>query len=167
MTEKIAKYFTGLLAGLNFSKEFIVFFLSAFPIMEVRGGMIVASLLDVNPYKALILGILGNLLPIPFLIFFLKPIFKWMRKFEKFDKLINKLEAKAYKNKDKIAKYQFWGILLLVAIPLPGTGAWTGCLVSSVFDVDKKISIPACMLGVLIASLIMLVLSYGILGRIL
>jgi len=144
----------------------IVIFLSAFPILEVRGGMIVASLLNMNPYKALLLGILGNLLPIPFLIFLLKPVFNWMRKWKKFAKIVEFLEKKAYRKKDKIEKYQFWGILLLVAIPLPGTGAWTGCLVSSVFDVPKKISILACSIGVLIASLIMWIISYGILGMI-
>ena len=165
MTEKVAEYFTNLLVGLHLSKEFIVIFLSAFPILEVRGGMVVASLLNMNPYEALLLGIIGNLLPIPFLIFLLKPIFNWMRKWKRFSKLITYLENKAYRKKDKIEKYQFWGILLLVAIPLPGTGAWTGCLVSSVFDVDKKISIPACSLGVLIASFIMWIISFGILGR--
>ena len=166
MTEKIAKYFTGILVGLHLSKDFIVVFLSAFPIMEVRGGMIVASLLEMNPYRALILGILGNLLPIPFLIFLLKPVFKWIRKWKTFEKIVTYLENKAYKKKDKIEKYQFWGILLLVAIPLPGTGAWTGCLVASVFDVPKKISILACSLGVLSASLIMWIISFGLLGKI-
>lgn len=166
MTEKIAKYLTGLLVSLHLSKEFIVIFLSAFPILEVRGGMIVAKLLGMNPYLALFLGIFGNLLPIPFLIFLLKPVFKWMRKWKAFEKIVTYLENKAYKKKDKIEKYQFWGILLLVAIPLPGTGAWTGCLVSSVFDVPKKISILACSLGVICASLIMWVISFGVLGMI-
>ena len=166
MTEKIAKYLTGILISLHLSKEFIVVFLSAFPILEVRGGMIVASLLDMNPYWSLLLCIIGNLLPIPFLIFLLKPIFEWMRKWKTFSKIVTSLEDKAYKKKDKIEKYQFWGILLLVAIPLPGTGAWTGCLVASVFDVPKKISILACSLGVLSASLIMWIISFGILGMI-
>ena len=166
MTQKIAAYLTTLLTSLHFSKEFIVLFLSAFPVLEVRGGMIVASLLNMNPYKALLLGIIGNLIPIPFLIFLLKPVFNWMRKWKKFAKLISYLEDKAYRKKDKIEKYQFWGILLLVAIPLPGTGAWTGCLVASVFEVDKKISILACSLGVISASLIMWVISYGLLGMV-
>lgn len=167
MTEQIARYLTELLVSLHLSKEFIIVFLSAFPIMEVRGGMIVASLLGMNPYSSLILCILGNLLPIPFLIFLLQPIFRWMRKFKTFSKVVTYLENKAYKKKDKIEKYQFWGILLLVAIPLPGTGAWTGCLVASVFDVPKKISILACSIGVLSASFIMWIISFGILGSIL
>lgn len=166
MTKKIAKYMTSLFVSLHLSKEIIVIILSSFPILEVRGGMIVASLLGMNPYKALLLGILGNLLPIPFLIFLLKPFFNWLRKWKSFSKIIAFLEKKAYKNQEKISKYQFWGLLLLVAIPLPGTGAWTGCLVASVFDVPKKISIFACVLGVLIASLIMWIISYGILGMI-
>ncbi len=166
MTEKLAAKLTALLASLHFSHELIVLFLSAFPIMEVRGGMIVARLLGMAPGKALLLGIIGNLIPIPFLIFLLKPVFNWMRKWKKFAKLVESLEKKAYKKKEKIEKYQFWGILLLVAIPLPGTGAWTGCLVASVFDVDKKISILACSLGVLSASLIMWIISYGFLGMI-
>ncbi len=166
MTEKIAAYLTSLLTSLHFSKEFIVLFLSAFPILEVRGGMIVAKLLQMDPYEALLIGIIGNLIPIPFLIFLLKPIFNWMRKWDKFAKVVGFLEEKAYRKKEKIEKYQFWGIFLLVAIPLPGTGAWTGCLVSSVFNVDKKISILACSLGVILASLIMWIISYGILGMI-
>ncbi len=166
MTEKIAQYLTGILVSLHLSKEFIVIFLSAFPIMEVRGGMIVAKLLGMDPYLSLFLGIIGNLLPIPFLIFLLKPLFRWMRKWKSFAKVITYLENKAYRKKDKIEKYQFWGILLLVAIPLPGTGAWTGCLVASVFDVPKKISILACSLGVLSASFIMWIISFGVLGMI-
>ena len=167
MTTEIAKYLTELLVSLHLSKEFIVMFLAGFPIMEVRGGMIVASLLGMDPYLSLLLCIIGNLIPIPFLIYLLKPVFKWMRKWKPFEKVVTKLEEKAYKKKDKIEKYQFLGILLLVAIPLPGTGAWTGCLVESVFDVPKKISITACSLGVLSASLIMWVFSFGVLGSIL
>ena len=166
MLEEIARYLTEVLESLHFSKEIIVVFLSAFPIMEVRGGMIVASLLKMDPYTSLILCIIGNLLPIPFLIFLLKPVFEWMRKWKAFEKVVTRLEEKAYKKKDKIEKYQFFGILLLVAIPLPGTGAWTGCLVASVFDVPKRISILACSLGVISASLIMWVISFGILGEI-
>jgi len=167
VTNGLAKYLTDLLISLHLSKEFIIIFLSAFPIMEVRGGMIVASLLGMNPYTSLVLCVLGNLLPIPFLIFLLQPIFRWMRKWKPFAKIVTYLEKKAFKKKDKIEQYQFWGILLLVAIPLPGTGAWTGCLVASVFDVPKKISILACSLGVLSASFIMWVISFGILGSIL
>ena len=167
MTNGLAKYLTDLLINLHLSKEFIIMFLSAFPIMEVRGGMIVASLLGMNPYTSLILCIIGNLIPIPFLIFLLQPIFRWMRKWKAFEKIVTYLEKKAYKRKDKVEQYQFWGILLLVAIPLPGTGAWTGCLVASVFDVPKKISILACSLGVISASFIMWVISFGILGSIL
>ncbi len=167
MTNGLAKYLTELLISLHLSKEFIIMFLSAFPIMEVRGGMIVASLLGMNPYTSLILCIIGNLIPIPFLIFLLQPIFRWMRKWKAFEKIVTYLEKKAYKRKDKVEQYQFWGILLLVAIPLPGTGAWTGCLVASVFDVPKKISILACSLGVISASFIMWVISFGILGSIL
>lgn len=166
MAENIATSISTFLASLHFGKELIVFLLSGFPLLEVRGGMIVASLMKMDPGLSLLLGILGNLLPIPFLIFLLKPVFNWMRKWSKFRKIVEALERKAYKKKDKIEKYQFWGILLLVAIPLPGTGAWTGCLVASVFDVDKKISILAASVGVIIASLIMWLISFGVLGRI-
>ena len=96
----------------------------------------------------------------------LKPIFNWMRKWKPFAKIVTKLEEKAEKNKGKIEKYEFFGLLILVAVPLPGTGAWTGCLVASVFNIDKKISIPACILGVVIASLIMWGVSFGIIGKI-
>lgn len=166
MAEALAHYFTELFTDLNFGKELIVFIVSMLPILEVRGGMIVASLLELNPYLSLLIGFLGNVLPIPFLIFLLKPIFAWMRKWKIFAKIVTKLEEKAEKNKGKIEKYEFWGLLLLVAIPLPGTGAWTGCLVASVFNIDKKISIPTCILGVLVATLIMWAISFGIIGKI-
>ncbi len=166
MAEALAHYFTELFTDLNFGKELIVFIVSMLPILEVRGGMIVASLLELNPYLSLLIGFLGNILPIPFLIFLLKPIFAWMRKWKIFAKIVTKLEEKAEKNKGKIEKYEFLGLLLLVAIPLPGTGAWTGCLVASVFNIDKKISIPACILGVLGATLIMWAISFGIIGKI-
>lgn len=166
MAEALAHYFTELFTDLNFGKELIVFIVSMLPILEVRGGMIVASLLELNPYLSLLIGFLGNILPIPFLIFLLKPIFAWMRKWKIFAKIVTKLEEKAEKNKGKIEKYEFLGLLLLVAIPLPGTGAWTGCLVASVFNIDKKISIPACILGALGATLIMWAISFGIIGKI-
>ena len=166
MAETLAHYFTELFTNLNFGKELIVFIVSMLPILEVRGGMIVASLLELNPYLSLLIGFLGNILPIPFLIFLLKPIFAWMRKWKIFAKIVTKLEEKAEKNKGKIEKYEFLGLLLLVAIPLPGTGAWTGCLVASVFNIDKKISIPACILGALGATLIMWAISFGIIGKI-
>ncbi len=166
MAETLIDYFTKFFTNLNFSKELIIFILSGFPILEVRGGMIAAGLFHLDPVTSFIICLIGNLLPIPFLIFLLKPIFKWLRRFKFFEKFIGFLERKAEKNKSKIEKYQFWGLLILVGIPLPGTGAWTGCLVASVFDVDKKISIPACMLGVLLASIIMWIISFGVIEKI-
>ena len=166
MAESLASFFTNLFTNLHFSKELIVFIVSMMPILEVRGGMIVASLLNMDPYISLIISFIGNILPIPFLIFLLNPIFDWMKKHQKFTKFVNWLEEKANKNKEKIAKYQFWGLLLLVAIPLPGTGAWTGCLVASVFNVPKKISVLACILGVLGATIIMWLISFGVLAKI-
>ena len=101
------------------------------------------------------------MLPVPFIILFIKKIFEFLRRFSFFDKFIGKLEAKTEKNRDKVLRYKQWGLLLFVAIPLPGTGAWTGALFAALLDIDLKKSFPIIALGVLIAGVIVAVLSYG------
>lgn len=101
------------------------------------------------------------MLPVPFIILFIKKIFEWLRRFKVFDKFIAKLEAKTERNKDKIMKYKQWGLLLFVAIPLPGTGAWTGSLFAALLDIDIKKATPIIALGVLIAGVIVSIISYG------
>ena len=150
----------------SFSKELIVFIISLLPLLELRGGLIAASLLNVEYYKAAIICIVGNIIPIPFILLLLKRIFIFFEKFSLTQKIVLWLKDKAAKNKKKIDKYGFWGLVLFVGIPLPGTGAWTGALVASVFDMDFKKSIIAIFLGIVLAFIIMSIISYGIIGNI-
>ncbi len=101
------------------------------------------------------------MIPVPFIILFIKRIFAWLEKYKFFAKFIAKLEAKTEKNKDKVMRYKQWGLLLFVAIPLPGTGAWTGSLFAALLDIELKKAFPIIAIGVLIAGIIMATLTYG------
>lgn len=169
MAEKFAKSLIGVFGGLTalkYGKELIVFIISMLPILELRGGLIAASLLNLNIVSSFIICFIGNILPIPFILWFITPIFDRLKKTKKLSKLVNKLENKAMSKKDQIEKYQYWGLLLFVGIPLPGTGAWTGCLIAALLGMDKKKSFLFTTLGVLMAGIIMLILSFGVLGNI-
>jgi len=146
--------------------ETVVFIISLFPILELRGGLIAASLLQIPALTAIPICILGNILPIPFILLFIKQIFKWMKKIEIFRPMIEWLERKAMGKSDKIARYEFWGLLIFVGIPLPGTGAWTGALIASLLGIDIKKSSLAIFLGILMATVIMYVVSYVMVGSV-
>lgn len=163
----IIKLFSGLTA-LKFGKELIVFIISILPILELRGGLIAASLLNVSPLTGYIVSIIGNTLPVPFILLFINKILDWMgkSKIKWMNKLSKWLDKKARKHKDSIEKYGYLGLILFVGVPLPGTGAWTGCLAASVLNMDKKKSFISIMLGIIIASIIMMLISYGLLKRI-
>ena len=152
---------------MKFGKELIVFIISLLPLLELRGGLIAASLLGVKPLTGYIVSIIGNVIPVPFILLFINKILEWMRnsKVKFFNKIASWLDKKAIKHKNKIEKYGYLGLVLFVGIPLPGTGAWTGCLAASVLEMNRKKSFFAVMLGVLMASIIMMVISYGILGN--
>lgn len=165
--DSIIKLFSGLTA-LKFGKELIVFIVSILPILELRGGLIAASLLDVSPLTGYIVSIIGNVLPVPFILLFINKILEWMKnsKIKWMNKVAKWLDKKARKHKNSIEKYGYLGLILFVGIPLPGTGAWTGCLAASVLNMDKKKSFISIMLGIIMASIIMMILSYGLLKRI-
>ena len=163
----IIKLFSGLTA-LKFGKELIVFIISILPILELRGVLIAASLLNVSPLTGYIVSIIGNTLPVPFILLFINKILDWMgkSKIKWMNKLSKWLDKKARKHKDSIEKYGYLGLTLFVGVPLPGTGAWTGCLAASVLNMDKKKSFISIMLGIIMASIIMMLISYGLLKRI-
>lgn len=166
MSDKLVKGFIGLFGGLTstiLGKQIIVFIISLMPILELRGGLLAASLLGLDPVSSYIIAVLGNIIPIPFILWFMGRILKWMKNRKKLKKVALWLDKKVEKNKDKIEKVGFWGLVLFVGIPLPGTGAWTGCLVASVLEMDKKKSFLAAMIGVIMASIIMMFLSFGLL----
>ncbi len=160
ITERLVNMMVGLLGG--FPAELVVFIISLFPILECRGGMIAASLLGVNYWLGLVISIVGNLLPIPFIFLFIEKIFELMKKTKLLGKLVNKIEAKAMSKSEKITKYKRWGLLLFVGIPLPGTGAWTGALIAVLLKLNLKDSVISIFLGVLMASGIMSFITYGL-----
>lgn len=140
----------------------ITFLMAMVPVIECRGAIPYGVGFGLSIPEAYVLAVLGNLLPIPVLVVFTRKVFEWLRtKSEKLDAFVCRMEAKAEKNKDVVLKYEFWGLVILVAIPLPGTGAWTGALVAAMLDMRLKRAMPAIILGVLIAATIMVVLTYG------
>lgn len=166
MAESLVHTFLGLFDGLRsipFGKELIVFLISLMPILELRGGLIAAALLGLDIVPAFIICIIGNLLPIPFILWFITPIFNKLKKTKHLSKFVNKIEKKALSKKDKIEKAEFWGLFFFVGIPLPGTGGWTGSLIAALIDMDKKKAMLAITCGVLLAGLIVGSLSFGLL----
>ena len=138
----------------------VVFIISVCPILECRLGMFTAVvLLEMNPFVGFIISFLGNILPIPFILLLINWIFKVLKKVPGINKAIFWLENKTMQKRDKIDKYGIWGLLIFVAIPLPGTGGWTGALLASLLELDKKKSFLVISLGVFIAGLIITVLS--------
>ena len=163
--ESLAAWFATNL-GQYISAKAIVFIVSLMPILECRGGLIVASLLGVDIVEAIPICVIGNFLPIPFILLFIKRIFKWLEKFGPTEKVVNKLESRAMNKSDALEKGEFLGLMLFVGIPLPGTGGWTGSLIAALLDVDFKKALVAEILGILIATVIMSIVSYGLLARI-
>ena len=143
----------------------MTFLISMVPIIELRGAIPLGVINGLDVGTALIVSVLGNLVPVPFIIIFIRKIFKWMQsKSERLGRLVRKFEDKADKKKDQVVRYEFWGLMILVAVPLPGTGAWTGTLAASILDMKFKDVLIACMGGVLLAGIIMGLASAGLLG---
>ena len=147
------------------SPEGAVFLISMIPLLELRGGLLAASLLKISEAKAIPLCIVGNIIPIPFILLFIKQIFKVLKKTKIFRGLIIKLEDRAMRKSDQVKKYEFWGLMLFVGIPLPGTGAWTGSLIASLLEIDIKKSSLAILCGIIMATVIMYIVSYGLVGN--
>ena len=140
-------------------KEVFAALISMVPVIELRGGLPYAILSGISPWLAFPLCIAANILPVPFILWFITPLFTAMKKTKLLRPMVEKLEARAMKKKDKIEKGYFWGLLFFVGIPLPGTGAWTGALIAAMLDIPKKKSLPAIALGVCLAAVLMGVLS--------
>ena len=165
MTNSLAQWFASNLGGV-ISAELIIFLVSMIPILELRGGLIVASLLHVNMWRAIPICIIGNLIPVPLILLLITTIFALLKKTKKFRGLVEKLENRALGRSDQIQRYEFWGLVLFVGIPLPGTGAWTGSLIAALLGVKNKKAVPAILLGLLMATFIICVIFYGILGQV-
>jgi len=164
MVEAIKQFFLETVG-----KELCVFFCSMIPIIELRGAIPMGAAFNATiggmPFwLTYILSVLGNMLPIPFILLFIKKMIKWMSvsKVKLFNKVANFLLNKVEKKRDKIEKYSFWGVCLFVAVPLPVTGAWTGSLVAAMIDMKFWKALLSCLIGVMIAGVIMTVVSYGV-----
>ena len=163
--ESLVVWFTATL-GQYISRELVIFIISMIPILELRGGLIAASLLQAPITTAIPICIIGNIIPIPFILLFIKQVFKWLKKVKLFRGIIERLEKRAMGKSDAIKKGEFWGLALFVGIPLPGTGAWTGSLIAALLEIDIKKAVLAELVGVAIATIIMSIVSYGLLGAI-
>lgn len=150
--------------GGKISKEMIVFVISMVPILELRGGLLAASLLNIPIVRAIWYCVIGNIIPVPFILLLITPIFNRLKKTRLFRPMVEKLESRALGKSEQIERYEFWGLALFVGVPLPGTGAWTGALIASLLGIRFRKAFPAIILGIFIATIIMSIVSYGLLG---
>lgn len=167
MSDVLINWFVTNLGG-KVGKELILFIISMVPILELRGGLLAAgpAFLNIPMWRAIPVGIIGNLLPIPFILLLITKIFDWMKGTKRLKPVVEKLEKKAMSQSANIEKYEFWGLVAFVGIPLPGTGAWTGSLIAALLGIRFRKAFPAIVLGLVIATVIMTVLSYTVLGTI-
>jgi len=160
MAESIVAWFADTFAWLP--NELVVFFVSMLPIVELRGGLILAPIFGMNIVKAVLICLAGNIVPVPFILLFITKLMNWLKTTKLLKGFAEKLEKKAMGKSEKITRYEFWGIVLFVGIPLPGTGAWTGCFIAALLGVKFRKAFPAVLLGLLLATTIMCLITYGI-----
>ena len=148
-----------------FGKVFATFFISMIPIIELRGGLPYGIALGLDYPLALIAAILGNMVPVPFIIMYIRNVFRWLQKRSLWwNEKIEALEKKAHLKGRVVRKYSTIGLCILVAIPLPGTGAWTGALVAAMLDIRLKRALPTIFLGMCIAAAIMTAVTFGVIS---
>ncbi len=148
-------------------KLIATFILSMSPVLELRGSILYGVTAGLDYWLAGAVSIVGNMLPVPFIILFIRKVFEWIRKHMKWlGGVVERMEAKAEKNSEKVKKYGFWGLLMFVAIPLPGTGAWTGALVAALLNMRLKNAVPAICVGVVSAGVIVTLAYAGLFGAV-
>ena len=153
------EWMTATVAG----KFVTTFFISMLPIVELRAGLPYGIALGLDYPLALTAALVGNMIPVPFIVVYIRRIFVWLRAhFAKMDSFITKLEKKAHLKGENVRKYGPLGLLIFVAIPLPGTGAWTGALIAALLDMRLKSAVPSIFMGVCIAATIMTLLTFGV-----
>lgn len=162
MNEIINMFSKGL--SLYVSKDIVIFLISMCPILELRGGLLASKILGISLLRAIPICIIGNIIPIPFILLFIKKIFVWMKKIKIFKGFIEKIENRAMKKSASVKEAEFWGLLLFVGVPIPGTGAWMGSLIAALLDMDLKKALVAELLGVIVATILCAILFYGLLG---
>jgi len=141
-----------------------VFFCSMVPLIELRGAIPIGAALGLPWIANFLLSIAGNMLPVPFILLFIRKILAWMHTTKHFHKIAEWLEKKAHSKSDQVMRYASLGLALFVGIPLPGTGAWTGALIAALLDMRMKYSLPSILAGIILAAFIMSGISYGFLS---
>ncbi len=143
--------------------EFYTFLISMVPIIELRGAIPIGQALGLSFWECFLISVFGNMLPVPIILLFVRFVLNWMKGIRPLDKIANWVFEKAEKHSGKVTKYAIWGLFLFVAVPLPGTGAWTGSLIAALLDMRMKKALPSVFAGVLVAGLIVSGISYGFL----
>lgn len=143
------------------TRELVVMLTAALPIIELRGAIPVGISLELSPLKSLFLSMIGSTIPVPIILFTIRPIFNYLKSTKTFKKIIHKLTKKSISRSGKVQKYGAWGLLVFVAIPLPGTGVWSGSLIAALLNMRFKWAFPAIFTGNIIAGLIITIVSYG------
>ena len=138
------------------------FFISMVPILELRAGLPAGVAAGLNPWQAMLVAVAGNILPVPFALLFLRKILRTLRRTSsRLNRIIARYEQKTLTKAEKVRKYEALGLLLFVAVPLPGTGAWTGAVIASILEIRLKTAVPMILLGLLIAGVIVTSITYG------
>ncbi len=165
MDQIIQRIFDFFLFG---GKDFALFIISMIPFIELRGSIIFGAAMGIPWQHAFLVSFLGNIVPVPFLILLARPIFTWLKTTRLLAGFTQKVEDRLMKKADKVTvqKYSAVGLFLFVAVPLPGTGAWSGSLIAALLDIKMRYALPAIIAGVFAAGVIMTVASYGLLGAI-
>ena len=136
------------------------------PLIELRGSIPLGAALGMPWYTVLVISLIGNLIPVPFIIWFGRPLFKWLKQTKLLSGITHKVETRLMKKADKVTKYELIGLCLFVAVPLPGTGAGSGAAIAALLGMRMLPSFISIALGVVIAGVIMTLGSYGVLGAI-
>lgn len=145
-----------------FHAAVMTFFVAMVPVLELRGAIPMGVAGGLSPLAAMGIAIVGNMVPVPILILFTRQVFQWLKKRPRIRHLIERLERRAAEKSRVVERYAWWGLCILVAIPLPGTGAWTGALVAALLDMRLKNALPAILLGVILAAFIVTCLTFGV-----
>lgn len=148
------------LSAIN--KDIAVLIISMFPIVELRGAIPFGVGMGMNALRVALLSVVGNLIPVPFIIWLIRPILEWLKKTKLLSKIGAWIDRRTMKKSENITKYKMLGLMILVAIPLPGTGAWTGAMIAGLLNMRVKDSLPAIALGVVIAGILVISITYGV-----
>ena len=136
---------------------------SMIPVVELRGGIPFGVTVGLPVWLAYLAAVVGNMLPVPFIVVYIRRIFQWMRRhLPRLNHLVTKLEQKAHLKGQKVTKYKYLGLAIFVAIPLPGTGAWTGALAAAFLDMPLRKALPSIFAGVLVAGIAISILTFGV-----